>query len=83
MHSSSLVRATCPAYPNLLELLYFATSTSYYLIMKFYTASYYFKKSRDSVVGVGTGNGLDDRGTELRVPVGARIFSSPYRPDRL
>jgi hypothetical protein len=30
-----------------------------------------------------TGYGLDDRGIGVRVVVGARIFSSPRRPDRL
>jgi hypothetical protein len=39
--------------------------------------------SRDSVVGIATGYGLDDRGVGVRVPVGARIFSSPRRPDGL
>jgi hypothetical protein len=39
--------------------------------------------SRDSVVGIATGYGLDDRGVEVRVLVGSRIFSSPRRPDRL
>jgi hypothetical protein len=34
-------------------------------------------------VGIATGYGLDDRGVRVRVPVGARIFSSPRRPDRL
>jgi hypothetical protein len=38
---------------------------------------------RDSVVGIATGYGLDDRGVGVRVPVGSRIFSSPRRPDRL
>jgi hypothetical protein len=39
--------------------------------------------SRDSVVGIATGYGLDDRGVVVRVPVESRIFSSPHRPDRL
>jgi hypothetical protein len=39
--------------------------------------------SRDSVVGIPTGYGLDDREVGVRVPVGARIFSSPLSPDRL
>jgi hypothetical protein len=30
-----------------------------------------------------TGYGLGNRGVEVRVPVGSRIFSSPRRPDRL
>jgi hypothetical protein len=39
--------------------------------------------SRDSVVDVATGYGLDDQGVGVGVPVGSRIFSSPRRPDRL
>jgi hypothetical protein len=39
--------------------------------------------SRDSSVGTATSYGLDDRRFGDRVPVGARIFSSPRRPDRL
>jgi hypothetical protein len=38
--------------------------------------------TRDSVVGIATSSGLDDRGVGIRVPVGSRIFSSPDRPDR-
>jgi hypothetical protein len=34
-------------------------------------------------LGIATGYGLDDRGVEVRVPVGSRILSSPFRPDRL
>jgi hypothetical protein len=41
------------------------------------------KGSRDSVVGIATGYGLDDRAVGVRVPIGSRIFSSPNRPDRL
>jgi hypothetical protein len=37
----------------------------------------------DSVVGIATGYGLDDRGVGVRVPVGSIIFCSPRRPDRL
>jgi hypothetical protein len=32
--------------------------------------------SRDSVVGIATGCGLDDLGVGVLVPVGSRIFSS-------
>jgi hypothetical protein len=39
--------------------------------------------SRDSVVGIATGYGLDDRGVGVRVPVGSRILSFPCHPDRL
>jgi hypothetical protein len=41
------------------------------------------RRSRDSVVGIATTYGLDDRGVGVRVPVGSRIFSSRNRPDRL
>jgi hypothetical protein len=39
-------------------------------------------KSRDSVVGIATGYGLDGRGVGVRVPEGSRIFTSPRCPDR-
>jgi hypothetical protein len=38
-------------------------------------------RSWDSIVGIATGYGLDDRGVGVRVPVGK--FSSPRLPDRL
>jgi hypothetical protein len=38
--------------------------------------------SRDNVVGIATGYGLDDRGVGVLVPVRARIISSPRRSDR-
>jgi hypothetical protein len=37
-------------------------------------------KGRDSVVGITTGYGLDDRMVGVRVPVGSRIFSTSSRP---
>jgi hypothetical protein len=46
----------------------------YFLILTSYV-------SRDRVVSIATGYGLDDRGVGVRVPVGSRIFSS-RRPDR-
>jgi hypothetical protein len=39
--------------------------------------------SRDSAVGIVTGCWLDDQGVGVRVLVGAKIFISPCRPDRL
>jgi hypothetical protein len=39
--------------------------------------------SRDSSIGIATGYGLGYQGVEVRVPIKARIFSSPRRPDRL
>jgi hypothetical protein len=39
--------------------------------------------SRDNVVGIATGYGLDNGGVGVRVPVGPRIFFSPLRPDWL
>jgi hypothetical protein len=40
-------------------------------------------RSRDRVVGIATGYGLDEQEVGVRVPVGPIIFSSPRRPDRL
>jgi hypothetical protein len=37
----------------------------------------------DSVVGIATGYGLYDRGVEVKVLVGVRIFTSPRSSDRL
>jgi hypothetical protein len=42
-----------------------------------------FVESWNSSIGIATGYGLDDKGIGVRVPVGARIFPSPCRPDRL
>jgi hypothetical protein len=39
--------------------------------------------SRCSVLGTATGYGLDDRGVGIRVHVGSKISTSPYRPARL
>jgi hypothetical protein len=39
--------------------------------------------SRGSAVGIAIGYALGDRGVGVRVPVGSRIFTSPYRPDWL
>jgi hypothetical protein len=36
--------------------------------------------SRDSVVGIATSYGLDDRGVGVRAPAGSRIFSASSRP---
>jgi hypothetical protein len=36
-------------------------------------------KSRDSSVGIALGYGLDDRGSRVRVPVGAGNFSLHHR----
>jgi hypothetical protein len=42
-----------------------------------------YVESRDSVVCIATGQGLDDRGVGVRVPVKSRIFSSPRHPDQI
>jgi hypothetical protein len=44
--------------------------------------SYVLMQNRGSIVGIATGYGLDDQGVGVRAPVGARILSSPCRPDR-
>jgi hypothetical protein len=50
-----------------------------YLHTRFYTSNGNIR-SRDGVVGIATGYGLDDRGVGVRVPVESRIFFSPRRP---
>jgi hypothetical protein len=40
-------------------------------------------KIHSSAVGTATAYGLDNRRPGVRVPVGSRIFTSSYRPDRL
>jgi hypothetical protein len=50
---------------------------------RYYKTNSAIIRSRDSVVGIATGYGLDDRGVGVRVPVVSRIFSSPRCPDRL
>jgi hypothetical protein len=41
------------------------------------------KRSRDSSVGIATGYGLDDQSGGNSSPGRVKIFTSPYRPDRL
>jgi hypothetical protein len=48
--------------------------------MNLYKCYNVYKKSRGSAVGIVTGYGLDDLGVRVRVPVGSRIFTSPYHP---
>jgi hypothetical protein len=38
---------------------------------------------RDSAVGIATNYWLDGRWVGVRVPVGAKFFSPPRRPDRV
>jgi hypothetical protein len=56
-------------------------------VFRFYYCSFIWNfssiMSRDSVKGTATGYGLDDQVVAVRVPVRARIFTSPCRPDRL
>jgi hypothetical protein len=52
---------------------------SCYLTLKRYI---YTTMSRDSAVGIATGYGLDDQGVGVLAPAGAKIFSSPFRPNR-
>jgi hypothetical protein len=67
--------------------LYFRNSTKLYVlnhgaVMIGYVDITVKQKIQDSVVGIATRYGLDT-GVGVRVPVGARIFTSPCRPDRL
>jgi hypothetical protein len=48
-------------------------------IKKFF-GKFWKGRSRDSVVGIATGCGLDDRGVGVRGPLGSNIFSTSSRP---
>jgi hypothetical protein len=39
-------------------------------------------KSPGSAVHIATGYGLEDQRVGVRVPIGSRMFTSSYRPDR-
>jgi hypothetical protein len=52
-------------------------------LFSYYENIQHGRGSRVSAVGIATGCGLDDREVEVQVPVGSRIFTTPYRPDQL
>jgi hypothetical protein len=52
----------------------------YWLCFILYNQTSAHNWSRNSIVGIATGYGLDDRGVRVRAPVGQRTFSSPSHP---
>jgi hypothetical protein len=52
-------------------------------LTRFLKIMYMKCKSCSCAVGIATSYGLDDRGVGVRVPIGSRIFASPYQPFRL
>jgi hypothetical protein len=54
-----------------------------FIASKFLVSNCKTIQRRDSTAGIATGYGLDGREFGVRVPVGARILSSPRRPDWL
>jgi hypothetical protein len=59
-----------------LEVDWSLTRNSQFILHNLTVLLFWFR-SRDSVVGIATDYGLDDRGVGVWVPVGSRIFSSP------
>jgi hypothetical protein len=59
-------------------VLYMLTLRVFLMVFRYYAPSSR-KWSRDSVVGIATAYGLDDRGIGVRVPVGLIIFSTLSR----
>jgi hypothetical protein len=53
------------------------------LLKKLHLLTLHDGMSRCSVVGMATSYVLDHRGAGVRFPVGSRIATSPYRPNRL
>jgi hypothetical protein len=82
-----LMRVTCPVHLIILDLKILILCGEEYKLWCSLLYSFLhlllFHRSRDSVVGMATGYGLDDRGIRVLVPVGSRIFTSPSRPNRL
>jgi hypothetical protein len=54
-----------------------------YIYVHFNLAPSIMGMSRDSVVNIAASYWMDDRGVGVRVPVGANIFTSTCRSDRL
>jgi hypothetical protein len=49
--------------------------------MQILRLAFHVGKSRGRAVGITTGYVQDDLGDGVRVPVGSRVLTSPYRPD--
>jgi hypothetical protein len=89
--ASISVWPTCNCRRRSTRLFFYRSSNILYLLIHtvlgvkwIYIFAFITKKvSWDSVVGIETGYGMDDRGVGVRVPVGSRIFASRPRPDRL
>jgi hypothetical protein len=54
--------------------------TNFYVFKRRVSVSNFIE---NNAVDIATGYGVDDRGIGVPVPVEARIFTSPRRPDRL
>jgi hypothetical protein len=65
------------------SLHFYGTTQHYTSICLGFLVNLSSLRCRDSVIGIATSYGLDDRGVGVRVPVVSRIFSSPNRPDWL
>jgi hypothetical protein len=55
----------------------------YFLCLLNFLRKVFCMTDRDSIVGIVTGDVLDNQGARISVLVGARIFTSPYYPDWL
>jgi hypothetical protein len=67
---------------NIFETLVFISILKPVTAREYYSKSVPSLRSRENIVGIATGYGLDDRGVGVRVPVWSIIISSPRRPDR-
>jgi hypothetical protein len=71
----------CPNFIQLNSVCFFTSHLSNNRF-KFFFSYVPMTRRRGGVVGIANDYGLDNRGVGVRVPLGSRIFSSPYRPDR-
>jgi hypothetical protein len=83
--SPYLMEQNGPQAPNLdddhIEILKNDYDVPMFQYRLFFNSNIFLWK-RDRAVGITTGYGLDDQGIGVQAPLGARIFTSPCRPDR-
>jgi hypothetical protein len=84
----------CDCYNKLIDLSFYLNSTTDCNVSEQNPGIYIHKRMHNikmvwllkfywsCAVGIATGYVLDDRGVSIRVPIGARILSSPCLPDR-
>jgi hypothetical protein len=71
---------SCPVWPDV-DVHTISVFNRQLVILVYILQCQYVSVNRDSVVGIATSYGLNDREVGVRVPIGSRIFSSLRCPD--